>query len=65
MFNLKNLLKQQPVAISAAVISFVNLCSLFGLFEVSADQLAALDTALVLILGLFTWNAVTPVAPKE
>ena len=52
MYSLKNLLAKEPVAISAAVLAVVNLGFLFGLYTVTADQLAGINTAMVLVLGL-------------
>ena len=60
MYSLQNLLSKEPVAISAAVVALVNLLSLFGVISLTTDQLAGLNTVLVLILGLFSRQSVTP-----
>ena len=52
MYSIKNLLAKEPVAISAAVLAVVNLGFLFGLYTVTTDQLAGINTAMVLVLGL-------------
>lgn len=58
--NPKNLLTQEPVTIAAAVTALVNVLTLLGVFSLGADQLAGINTAIVLVLGLFVRRAVTP-----
>ena len=55
-----NPLTNEPAAVSAAVIAVVNVFALFGVVSVTPDQLAGTNTALVLVLGLFVRQSVTP-----
>lgn len=65
MYNIKSLLQKQPVAISATIIAILNLGQSFGVFTITADQLAQINTALVLGLGLLTWSQVTPTVTAD
>lgn len=58
--NPKNLLTQEPVAIASALTAGLNVFVLLGVFSLGADQLAGINTATVLVLGLFVRKAVTP-----
>ena len=61
-YSPKNILEQEPAAISGAVIVAVNALALFGVVAVSADQLAGLNAGLAALLALFTRQTVTPTA---
>lgn len=58
-YSLKNVLQQEPVTISTAMIAVFNLLSL-TVVEIPNNTLAAANTGLVLVLGLFTRHNVTP-----
>jgi len=59
MYNPLSLFQKEPAMISAALIAVLNVAQLFGLIVVTPDQSAGLNTALVLLLGLFTRQSVT------
>ncbi len=61
-YHPRNLLTHEPVALSAAVVVVANTLALFGVVDVTADQLAGVNTAVAVVLSLFTRNAVTPTA---
>lgn len=65
MYDIKNLAKKQPVAIAGTLRAVLHTLVLLGVVAFSADQLAGLSLAAELILGLFAWNAVTPVENME
>jgi hypothetical protein len=58
--SLKNLLRKEPVAIGTALVAVLNALVLLGVLSLTAAQLGGINTAVVLVLGLFTRNAVTP-----
>ena len=58
-YSLKNVLQQEPVTISTAMIAVFNLLSR-TVVEIPSNTLAAANTGLVLVLGLFTRHNVTP-----
>jgi hypothetical protein len=53
MYSVKNILKQEPMAISAAIIAVLNTFVLAGLIHLTKDVVIATNTSLVLVLGLF------------
>lgn len=60
-YSPRNILEQEPAALAGAIIALLNVgVLLFGL-SLSVDQLAAINTALVVVLTVFTRRAVTPV----
>ena len=56
-----NILKSQPAAISAALVAVLNAVVLLGAINLSADQISAINIAVVAVLGLFVHQTVTPV----
>lgn len=62
MYSPRALFTKEPVAVSAAVVALVNLLILFGVVPLTAEQVAGIDTALILVLGLFVRQQVTPTA---
>lgn len=62
MYDLKNLLQKEPVALAAAVIAILNVLQLTGVVSLEADAVSAINIALVAVLGLFARQASTPVA---
>lgn len=54
------ILKAEPVAIASAVTAVLNALVLLGVFTLDADQLAGINTAVVLVLGLVVRSQVTP-----
>lgn len=65
MYDIRNLWKQQPVAIASAVRVVLHTLVLAGIISLGEPVLAGISLAIEGILGLFTWNAVTPVANME
>lgn len=59
---MQNPIKTEPVAVSAAVTAVLNVLVLLGVLALDADQLAAINTAVVLVLGLFVRTQVKPTA---
>lgn len=57
---MQNPLKTEPVGIAAAVTAILNVLVLLGAIHLDTDQLAAINTAVVLVLGLFVRSQVTP-----
>lgn len=53
MYSLKNILTQSPNVISGAVVAVVNFCLIQGWVTLPADGVAALNVALICVLGLF------------
>lgn len=53
MYSVKNLLKQEPTAISAFIIATLNVFVLAGVLHLTKDVVLAINTSLVLGLGLF------------
>lgn len=62
MYSLKNLLAKQPVQISAAVVSVLNLAIVAGWVHISAATVAGANTSVVLVLGLFVGATTTNTA---
>lgn len=58
---MKNLWGSEPAAIIAAIEAIIGLFIAFGL-NLSGEQVAAIMTVAVVILGLVTRSQVTPVA---
>lgn len=65
MYDFRNILKQQPVAIAGAVKVVLNVLVLTGLVLMDEKLLAGIALALEVILNLFVWNAVTPTSNME
>lgn len=57
MYSIKNLLSKNPIQISGVVMAIMNLAIIMDWIEMSADGVAALNTALVALLGLFVTSA--------
>lgn len=55
--------KREPVAIAAALQAVLNALVLLGVLHLTPDQLAGINTAVVLVLGLFVRQQVTPKSP--
>jgi hypothetical protein len=55
-------IQKEPAAISAAVIAVIQALILFGVVQITVDQLAGLNIALVAVLGLLVRQNTTPTA---
>lgn len=55
-----NILKAEPVAIASALTAILNCLVLLGVISLDADQLSAINAAVVVVLGLIVRQAVTP-----
>lgn len=53
MYSIRNLLTQEPTAISAFIIATLNVFVLASVIHLSKDVVLATNTSLVLGLGLF------------
>lgn len=53
MYSPKNLLQKNPIQISGALFAIANATIVSGWVEMTVEQLAAWETALLLVLGLF------------
>ncbi len=62
MYDIKNLLQKEPVALAAAIIAILNVLQLTGVVALNGDTVSAINIALVAVLGLFARQASTPVA---
>jgi hypothetical protein len=60
MYSVKNLLTKKPAEITGALISLVDLAVVVNLFTISANGVAALNIALLGILGLFVTSNTVP-----
>lgn len=60
MYSPREILNREPAAISATLIAALNVAVLLGLVDLSDGQLAGINTALTLLLGLFVRQSVTP-----
>ena len=56
MYGIKNILDKSPVTVSGAVVAVVNFCIAMSWLTLDGKQVAALNTALVLLLSLFVAN---------
>jgi hypothetical protein len=65
MYNLKNILDKEPVAIAGALRSLLYIAVLGGLLHMDAGLLAAIALGAEITLGLFVRNASTPNATSE
>lgn len=61
MYSPNEILNREPAAVSAALIAALNVAVLLGVIDLTVDQLGGINTALTLLLGLFTRSKVTPV----
>lgn len=52
MYSVKQLFKQEPAAIKAALTAVLSACIVAGVITVSAETLAAIGVAFELVLGL-------------
>lgn len=59
MYSIKEFFKRSPSEISTGVITLVDLGAILDIIELTKDQLAALNIALVTVLGLFYVKATT------
>lgn len=57
MYSVKNLVQKNPVQISGAVIAVLNVLIIAGWVVLDAKAVAALNTALIAVLGLFVSQA--------
>lgn len=55
-------LNLEPVAVSAALVAVLNALILLGVLSLTPDQVAAINAAVVAVLGVVVRNRVTPVA---
>lgn len=53
-------IQREPAVIAGAVIAVLNVFQILGFLNLSADALAAINTALVAVLSLFVRQSVTP-----
>lgn len=53
MFSVKEILKKSPAEIATGVVTLVDLAAILDIIDVSKDQIAALNIALVTVLTLF------------
>lgn len=60
MYSPREILNREPAAISAALIAALNVVVLLGWVDLTVDQLGGINTAVALLLGLFTRQSVTP-----
>lgn len=60
MYAIGNLFKQEPAAIAAVLAAVLPLLVVFGVVDMDADQIAGIEAAVVLVLGLFVRQSVTP-----
>jgi hypothetical protein len=57
---------QEPVAIQALIMSFVNLMIVFGVVQFTDQQIGAINMFLAALLAVLARRAVTPVAnPRD
>lgn len=59
MYSVKELLKRSPSEIATGVITLVDLAAIIDWIDMTKDQLAALNIALVTVLSLFYIKATT------
>lgn len=59
---MKNLLNNEPVAVGSALVAVLNALVLLGVIDLSADQIAGINTAVIAVGGLLVRRKVTPVA---
>lgn len=53
-------IQREPAVIAGAVIAVLNMLQVLGFLNLTADALAAINTALVAVLSLFVRQSVTP-----
>lgn len=56
------IIQKEPAVIAAAVVAVLQAVILLGFLQMSAEQLAAINIALVAVLGLFVRQTSTPTA---
>lgn len=59
MYSVKNLINKNPIQLSTAVMAIVNFCIIVHWLTLHADAVAALNTVLVLVFGLFVTTQTT------
>ena len=59
--SIKTLSKDEPALIAGALGSVLNALVLLGVFDLSGEQLGAVNIAITAILTLFVRSRVTPV----
>lgn len=60
LYDLKNILSKEPVAIAGAIRSVLFVLVLVGLIAIDEKVLAGIALAAEVVLGLFVRNSVTP-----
>ena len=55
-------IQREPAAIAAAIIAVLQVLVIFNVVTLTVDQLATVNTAMVLVLGLFVRQVTTPTA---
>ncbi len=60
MYSPREILNREPAVLAGAVTVIVNALALFGVVDVSVDQLGAVNVAVVAVLSLFVRQSVTP-----
>ncbi len=55
-----NRLRLEPALISGAVVAILNAIVLLGWVDLSADQIAGINTALAAVVALFVRSQVSP-----
>jgi hypothetical protein len=65
MYMLQNLAAKNPIQISGAIMAIINFFIIMDWIDMSADGVAALNVALVAVLGLFVVNATTNTAKLD
>lgn len=54
--------RREPVIIQTLVLALINLLVAFNVVDLTATQLAAVNTAVAAVLGFITRQVVTPLA---
>lgn len=62
MYTVGNIASKNPIQISSAVVGIVNFLIIMGVFDMTPDQVAALNMALLGVLGLFVITNTTNTA---
>lgn len=61
--RLRRLSSREPALIAGAVSSVLNALVLCGVFDLSGEQLGAINIAVAAVLALFVRSRVTPTEP--
>lgn len=62
MYSFKNVLQKNPIQISGAIITMLNVLVMAGAITLRGEVVAGINTALVVVLGLFVANTTANVA---